>query len=183
MRSLLLLLCVARGEHKRRDNAEAFAAFRAGNGSLLFRHVRKAGGTSMLKALEDVGDEIMTTRNRSREFYGMHMEFSACRAASTGDDATLKSRPRRFPAACFEAAPRALYVTVVRDPLARVHSEFWYRGPRVDDEAERQSERATALPGFADVLKTANRCDRQTAVEFCLSPSYAVRTKLGRAAP
>lgn len=54
---------------------------------------------------------------------------------------------------------------------------------RVDDEAERQSERATALRGFADVLKTANRCDRQTAVEFCLSPSYAVRTKLGRAAP
>ena len=109
---VVVSLCLA---DERRANGDAFAMVRAGRGSLLFRHVRKAAGTSMLKALEDVAEELMVRNNRTREFFGMHMEFSA------------------FPAACFEFAPNALYVTVLRQPLSRVHSEYWYRGPRSDN--------------------------------------------------
>ena len=98
-----------------RDDALAFAAVRAGTGSLFFRHVRKAAGSSLLAALEDVASQLVRQNNRSREIYMMHLEFSA------------------FPAACFQVAPSALYVTALREPLSRIHSEFWYSGPAVDN--------------------------------------------------
>ena len=113
-RWVLLLAAVVCGAVER-DSAAAFAAVRAGRGSLLFRHVRKAAGSSLLKALEDVAVDLMRRNNRSREIFMMHMEFSA------------------FPAACFRARPEALYVTVVRESLSRVHSEYWYAGPAVDN--------------------------------------------------
>lgn len=98
---------------RRPGGAAALEAVRNGTGRLLFRHVRKAGGTSALKVLEAVAAELMVKNNRSSELAMQHMEFST------------------FPVSCFVERPEALYVTVVREPLSRVHSEYWYRGPKV----------------------------------------------------
>ena len=84
--------------------AESWARFKSGNGTLFFRHVRKAGGTSARQALQKIALKLGNAPGFT------HLEWAA------------------FPASCLGASPTTFFATVLRDPLKRVHSEWVYSG-------------------------------------------------------
>ena len=84
--------------------AESWARFKSGNGTLFFRHVRKAGGTSARQALQKIAVKLGNAPGFT------HLEWAA------------------FPASCLGASPTTFFATVLRDPLKRVHSEWVYSG-------------------------------------------------------
>lgn len=103
-----------------RSREEAFDAVRDGVGVVLFRHMRKAGGTSvkilfyqLLRSYSNVTLEG-TMKRMNLESGGVGSTFAAIEWGV-------------FPVSCFEK--KTLLVTCLREPVSRQISEFWYSGP------------------------------------------------------
>jgi hypothetical protein len=92
-----------------------------GKNRIYFRHMRKAAGSQMrqllFRTLTDQHQKNIVSQPKigaAKGFLYYEMEYGA------------------FDAHCVEAAPRnkVLTIAVLRDPLARLWSEFWYKlGP------------------------------------------------------
>ena len=156
----------------RSSTAARLASVRGGVGWLFFRHFRKAGGTTLKRFFYEsmasgLGNGTRTLAlfgtmrafvTNSREGRGgllplpagarlgyVHLQDSSTSDGLVPTDSLLSAIEfGEFPVVCLGAAPpRALFVTCLRDPVARHVSEFWYSGPgagRVKTRAHRRVE-------------------------------------------
>ena len=107
-----------------RDRAEALAWVREGHGRIFFKHMRKAGGTTVIRYFEHVvafksyvplPEDQGSNETQPREVRRQAMNFTAQEWGV-------------FPVTCFLREARTLFVTCLRDPIRRQISEYWYAG-------------------------------------------------------
>ena len=128
-----------------RDRAEALAAVREGRGRIFFKHMRKAGGTTVIRYFEHVvafksyvplPEGQGSNETQPREVRRQAMNFTAQEWGV-------------FPVTCFLREARTLFVTCLRDPIRRQISEYWYAG--------------SGYKGVIDCGRNASRCAERGA--------------------
>ena len=128
-----------------RDRAEALAAVREGRGRIFFKHMRKAGGTTVIRYFEHVvafksyvplPEDQGSNETQPREVRRQAMNFTAQEWGV-------------FPVTCFLREARTLFVTCLRDPIRRQISEYWYAG--------------SGYKGVIDCGRNASRCAERGA--------------------
>ena len=164
LKMMMVVLWLARARttyHFNRSTHDRVAArtlIRQGNGSIFFRHTRKTGGSSMRTALEAVAGELQRTANTTQAMTMVELEWGV------------------FPVACLRLSPRALFVTVVRAPLERIHSDFWYSAvPRPLADAKER------LQQYLEWIAVSNKT-KGTVVRGIYVDNLQVRLLAGRCA-
>jgi len=103
---------------------------RAGRGRVYFRHFRKCAGTSIrawlvdgLRAILRPPARLALPGNRRTG-----QQKSNAEPVNETNAAYAEMEFSEFPVFCLAVAPRTVFVTCLRDPVARHVSEFYYHG-------------------------------------------------------
>ena len=120
--------------------AERFASVRAGRGHVYFRHFRKASGTSLRHWLIDGLSAKKKKNLPGYQWWNAKVNMTV--------EVYAEMEYGEFPVFCLVAAPRTVFVTCLREPVARHVSEFWYKGygkQRLTHEGVPRNETAEAV--------------------------------------